>query len=203
MQTLNPFDKLKMKSRYKRGAFMNDELQGDSREYKEAARMYNHDLKEYYRQNRSQIKSEEENVPTSQTGDLSLEEINYYLRKGFDEAEKNKNSAKSFKVAQGYGGNVMRDFSTPLFVNKQNGSDKKDSDLFFKMTDNEFRENVYPLLNVCEELYQKMEKYDPEVHKGNVDWFDACRIGFNQRFSANRYDENSTEKSRLAHAGMK
>ena len=60
MQTLNPFDKLKMKSRYKRGAFMNDELQGDSREYKEAARMYNHDLKEYYRQHNYQVMPEEE-----------------------------------------------------------------------------------------------------------------------------------------------
>ena len=78
--------------------------------------MYNHDLKEYYRQHNYQVMPEEENVPTSQTGDLSLEEINYYLRKGFDEAEKNKNSAKSFKVAQGYGENVMRDFSTPFLT---------------------------------------------------------------------------------------
>ena len=39
---------------------MNDELQGDSREYKEAARMYNHDLKEYYRQHNYQVMPEEE-----------------------------------------------------------------------------------------------------------------------------------------------
>ena len=51
---------------------MNDELQGDSREYKEAAKMYNHDLKEYYRQNRSQIKSEEEqeSISTPQTENI-------------------------------------------------------------------------------------------------------------------------------------
>ena len=122
---------------------------------------------------------EEENVPTSKTEELSLEEINYYLRKGFDEAEKNKNSAKSFKVAQGYGENVMRDFSTP----------------FLTPEDILMPKYPYPatLADICNEYYRDNKIYDANENisyrKNKLGVKQVFDLAMQQGMNSNWYDE--------------
>ena len=202
---------------------MNDELQGDSREYKEAARMYNHDLKEYYRQHNYQVMPEEEEeneeikvIPLREgrngnpLGYLSALGLKgneaatvaaqpLRLLNGVDTLSDNKvlsrinlsgnkassSSYPSVRLAQGYGRNTMSDGSFRLAQNTHN---KKDPFLYEKMDAKEL-EREYPILYVCDDLYNDIEIFDPERHNGGSDAISACLMGLKQTFFGNRYDE--------------